>query len=400
MFQGIARARSLIFSSAPISADGVSPGLVPLRQLYWRAVLIGVISVASGVAIQCRHATAADPALVYQPLSPQHTRVPQTALNLIHTPEVQKELGLSSDKLSAFLPKLQQIDGPWWQARIRPEEEQRRITADAEARLFAELGQIMGASAATRLRQLELQAQGVRMLARPELEAFLSLSTDQKSRLEKLFAETDALAAKVRTRAGQSDENALAALSAAKKAESEGGFKLLSMEQQKKLYSAIGPLVNTAKLERIYPLAPELIDSGTWIGSPVKLAELRGRVVLVHYYAFQCSNCQANFHIYNRWHKSLSGRGVSLIGIQTPETAAERDPDKIIAAAKKDDFQFPVLIDLESANWKAWSNTMWPTVYVIDKQGYIRFWWQGELNWQGATTDKTIEDLVARLLKE
>ena len=43
---------------------------------------------------------------------------------------------------------------------------------------------------------------------------------------------------------------------------------------------------------------------------------------------------------------------------------------------------------------------MWPTVYVIDKQGYIRFWWQGELNWEGATVDKTIEKLVENLLKE
>ncbi|MBL8873952.1 MAG: hypothetical protein JNK90_29525, partial [Planctomycetaceae bacterium] len=46
------------------------------------------------------------------------------------------------------------------------------------------------------------------------------------------------------------------------------------------------------------------------------------------------------------------------------------------------------------------SNTMWPTVYVIDKRGYIRHWWQGELNWQGATGDKVIEDVVEAALKE
>ncbi len=71
-----------------------------------------------------------------------------------------------------------------------------------------------------------------------------------------------------------------------------------------------------------------------------------------------------------------------------------------MAAAKKDGFKFPVLIDLKHENWNAWSNTMWPTVYVIDKRGYIRFWWQGELNWKGATTDKTIEKVVDRLLME
>ena len=41
---------------------------------------------------------------------------------------------------------------------------------------------------------------------------------------------------------------------------------------------------------------------------------------------------------------------------------------------------------------------MWPTVYVIDREGYIRMWWQGELNWQGAKGDQAIEELVEKLL--
>ena len=43
---------------------------------------------------------------------------------------------------------------------------------------------------------------------------------------------------------------------------------------------------------------------------------------------------------------------------------------------------------------------MWPTVYVVDKRGYLRYWWQGEMNWQGATGDKTVEEWVARCLAE
>lgn len=78
----------------------------------------------------------------------------------------------------------------------------------------------------------------------------------------------------------------------------------------------------------------------------------------------------------------------------------ECDPAKVIKAAQQEGFKFPVLIDLEERNWKAWGNTMWPTVYVVDKKGYIRFWWQGELNWLGTTTDKKIESVVDQLLKE
>jgi len=58
------------------------------------------------------------------------------------------------------------------------------------------------------------------------------------------------------------------------------------------------------------------------------------------------------------------------------------------------------LVDVSSKNWDAWGNTMWPTVYVVDKNGYIRWLWQGELNWQGATGDKSIEKLVDELLEE
>ena len=43
---------------------------------------------------------------------------------------------------------------------------------------------------------------------------------------------------------------------------------------------------------------------------------------------------------------------------------------------------------------------MWPTVYVVDKNGYLRQWWAGELNWKGATGDKTIEQVVEQLLAE
>ncbi|MAE26582.1 MAG: hypothetical protein CMI64_13025, partial [Pedosphaera sp.] len=63
-------------------------------------------------------------------------------------------------------------------------------------------------------------------------------------------------------------------------------------------------------------------------------------------------------------------------------------------------FDFPVLYDLEKENWNVWSNNVWPAVYVIDKRGYIRYWWLGELQWQGARGDKLIERLVSSLLLE
>ena len=125
----------------------------------------------------------------------------------------------------------------------------------------------------------------------------------------------------------------------------------------------------------------------------------RPDVVVVFFYAFECINCQRNFPHYKAWQEDLADRGVVIVGIQTPETSAERDAGRVAAAHQSDGFDFPVLFDEQSDNWKAWGNMMWPTTYLIDKKGFIRRWWQGEMNWRGtpgeAQMRQTIKDLLA-----
>jgi hypothetical protein len=59
-----------------------------------------------------------------------------------------------------------------------------------------------------------------------------------------------------------------------------------------------------------------------------------------------------------------------------------------------------VQLDLDSLSWKAWGNSIWPTIYVVDQRGYRRYAWVGELYWQGARGDQAIEGWVRRLLAE
>jgi len=326
--------------------------------------------------------------------------VPQNLLKLIHTPEVQKELQLEGDSLNAFLEELAVIDGLWWRVRIRPEDEQRKVIANQEQLLIDSLSKYVSPEKMERLKQIELQSQGTRIFARPDVAKVVNLTKTQTSMLNDLYAATDRVAKKLQGDKSQ-DKKLLAEAQAAKDAESKGIAETLTSAQRNAFSKLMGNSFDTQKLTRIYPLAPELIESGHWAGgAATKLADNRGKVVLLHFYAFQCHNCVANFNHYNRWHEQLSKRGVSVIGIQTPETATERDVKQVQNAANEKGFKFPVLIDVKSTNWDAWSNTMWPTVYVIDKKGYIRFWWQGELNWEGATVDKTIEKIVEELLAE
>lgn len=68
--------------------------------------------------------------------------------------------------------------------------------------------------------------------------------------------------------------------------------------------------------------------------------------------------------------------------------------------AAEDGLVFPIAVDNGMKNWNAWSNSMWPSVYLVDKQGRVRYWWYGELNWQGAEGDKYMREKIDELLAE
>lgn len=324
--------------------------------------------------------------------------VPQNLLKLIHTPEVQRELGLEDDE--RLLTILREIDRTWWPSRVLPAAKQFETTLKLEKRLIDALAQNLTPGKMRRLREIEIQSQGNRALLRTDVGEALKLGSEELRTIKAAFLATDSLASQLFEKKG-GDAELEKKLRATRAKEQTVLDRILNSSQRKSLEKLIGKPLDLRNLKRIYPLAPELIDSDEWAGTGRTTLEAeRGKVVLVHFYAFQCHNCVANFEHYNRWHESLSNKGVTVLGIQTPETSAERDSKLVQRAAKEHGFEFPVLIDLKKSNWEAWGNTMWPTVYVVDKKGYIRYWWQGELNWQGATGDQAIERMVDELLME
>ena len=329
--------------------------------------------------------------------------VPHRLLPLLHAPEVHDELKLSKQQVSELESLFAEVDGPWFQSRIQPQQKQYAILDSLERQLNQWLAKKTTTGQRKRLKQLELQAQGARMFLRVDLARELKLDSEQTNRFGELagLTETASAALHKATSAGQPSDELQSQAIAAAKVEQEAIKSVLNTEQQQRLWKILGEPFDLSKLSRVHPMGPEFVAGGGWLNSsPLTLKGLRGKVVLVHFYAFQCHNCHANFDIYRRWHEQLKDKGVVVIGIQTPETARERNLDEVRAAAEERKLTFPILFDLESANWKAWGNTMWPTVYVVDKNGYLRHWWQGELNWKGATGDKSIEQVVELALKE
>ena len=177
---------------------------------------------------------------------------------------------------------------------------------------------------------------------------------------------------------------------------------LLTDEQKANLSDLFARDFDVSKLGRTVFKTPELTGgAGDWLNaSPLSTEQLRGQVLVVHFFAFGCSNCIHNYPTYREWQDKLAGKEARIIGIHTPETQSEHNVETLKARLKAEELKFPVIVDNQKANWNAWGNSMWPSVYVLDKQGYMRGFWAGELRWQGATGDKQMLQTMEALLKE
>lgn len=153
----------------------------------------------------------------------------------------------------------------------------------------------------------------------------------------------------------------------------------------------------------LHAQAPEL-TGGPWLntpgGQPISLAGRRGKVTVVEFWTFGCSNCRANLPAYAQWDKQFAGRGVEVIGVHTPEFAHERDPKNVAQHIKQLGITYPVLLDNQNTNWKRWHQQYWPTIYLIDTKGKIRYRWEGELDSGGAEGTQKMAERIEELVNE
>jgi peroxiredoxin len=149
--------------------------------------------------------------------------------------------------------------------------------------------------------------------------------------------------------------------------------------------------------------APELTGK-VWLNLPsgktVTLASRKGKVTILHFWTYGCINCRRNLPAYDRWHKRFASRGVMVIGIHSPETKAERDLANVKKKLKELGIAYPVLVDSDRQNWNRWQQRAWPAVCLIDKQGRVRYGWEGELEYRGAGGEAKMTRLIEALLKE
>jgi thiol-disulfide isomerase/thioredoxin len=137
-----------------------------------------------------------------------------------------------------------------------------------------------------------------------------------------------------------------------------------------------------------------------WINSPpLALKDLSGKVVVVEFWTFACSNCARSVPWINSVYDKYEGRGLQIIGVHTPELAHERIVANVRRKVEQYGIRFPVMIDGDYAYWNAWENQYWPAFYLVDKRGQVRVSYFGETHANDAQA-KRIEADIERLLSE
>lgn len=145
------------------------------------------------------------------------------------------------------------------------------------------------------------------------------------------------------------------------------------------LSSSLPALAAPSTIPADAPAAPALPGITRWINSPpLTMRALRGRVVLVDFWTFECSNCLHALPQVKALYARYRDRGLVVIGVHTPELPAERDTGNLLAAVRRLGIDYPVAQDNDSATWNAWHNQYWPAQYVVDAQGRVVFAHIGE----------------------
>ncbi|WP_130901768.1 cytochrome c biogenesis protein DipZ [Pseudomonas sp. Sample_23] len=140
---------------------------------------------------------------------------------------------------------------------------------------------------------------------------------------------------------------------------------------------------------------PSLSGAVQWLNSPELSAEsLRGKVVLVDFWTYDCINCQRTLPYVKDWAKKYEKDGLVVIGVHTPEYGYERIINNVKDQVKKLGITYPVAIDNDYAIWRNFDNQYWPAHYLIDAKGQMRYSHFGE----GRYAEQ--EQMIKQLLEE
>ncbi|WP_277269221.1 cytochrome c biogenesis protein/redoxin, partial [Pantoea septica] len=136
------------------------------------------------------------------------------------------------------------------------------------------------------------------------------------------------------------------------------------------------------------------LDGGTaWLnGTPLTPEKLKGKVVLVDFWTYDCINCQHTLPHVRDWANQFQSQGLVVVGVHTPEYPWERDEKAVSRAIKQWQLPYPVVADNDYVIWNRFGNQYWPAHYLFDAHGQLRYTAFGEGNY--AEQERVIEQLL------
>ncbi|UPG92897.1 thioredoxin family protein [Luteibacter aegosomatissinici] len=118
--------------------------------------------------------------------------------------------------------------------------------------------------------------------------------------------------------------------------------------------------------------APEFEGIAAWQNSkPLTMKGLRGKVVLIDFWAYSCINCLRTLPHVTRWYDQYKDKGLVVVGVHSPEFPFEKQEGNVRDAIKKFNIHYPVAQDNDLATWDAWDNQYWPAEYLVDQRGNV-----------------------------
>jgi len=130
-----------------------------------------------------------------------------------------------------------------------------------------------------------------------------------------------------------------------------------------------------------------------WLNSePLTAEALRGKVVAVDVWTYSCVNWLRTLPYVSAWADRYRDRGLVVVGVHAPEFGFEHDLDNVRRAVGELGVRYPVVIDNDFAIWRSFDNHYWPALYLVDRDGRVRFHHFGEGAYEEC--DRAIQELL------
>lgn len=139
------------------------------------------------------------------------------------------------------------------------------------------------------------------------------------------------------------------------------------------------------------PATAPPIELKTLDGAPFALADLKGKVVVVNFWATWCEPCIEEMPSMQRLREKLRGEPFEILAVNYQEGVP-----RIRGFLRKVPVDFPIVRDTDGAVARAWKARVFPSSYVVDGAGNIRYTLAGSIDWSAPEVEKTLRELMAK----